>query len=133
MGYGPMVGVDLSPGMLSVAKRKDIYVELRQMTLGEQLDLPDRTFGAIRCCGTISPKHAPAHSFDELVRVAKPGAVVVFSLRDDDAQEPEFLRKLEDLEHEKRWRPMFRTPDFRGMPYGDLQISHRVYVYEVSD
>lgn len=133
MGYGPIVGIDLSQGMLSVAKRKDIYVELRQMKLGDRLEFPDHSFAAVMCCGTITPKHAPAHSFDELVRVTKPGGVIVFSLRDDAGQEPEYPGKLESLESEKQWRAIFKTRNFRGMPNDELQISHRVYVYEVCD
>ena len=45
------------------------------------------TFAAVLSSGTITPRHAPAHSFDELIRVAMPGASIVFSLRDDPAQE----------------------------------------------
>ena len=131
MGYGPIVGVDLSDGMLAVAERKGIYVERRQMRLGEPLDFPDHAFAAVLCCGTITPKHAPAHSFDELVRVTKPGGLIVFSLRDDEGQEPAYPDKLKSLERERRWRAVFKTGNFVGMPNDDLQISHRIYVYEV--
>ena len=41
MGYGPITGIDLSDGMLGVARSKGFYAELRQMTLGEHLDFPD--------------------------------------------------------------------------------------------
>ena len=132
MGYGPIVGIDLSQGMLSVAKRKGIYADLRQMKLGDRLDFLDHSFGAVMCCGTITPRHAPADSFDELIRVAKSGALIVFSLRDDEGQEPEYPRKLECLERERRGRTIYRTANFRGMPHGDLQLSHRVFVFEVA-
>ena len=32
VGYGPITGIDLSEGMLDIARDKGIYVELRQMT-----------------------------------------------------------------------------------------------------
>ena len=131
LGYGPLIGIDLSEGMLSVAKSKRIYAELQRMKLGERLDFSDDTFGAVVCCGAISPRHAPVHSFNELIRVAKPGAVIVFSLRDDDRQESEYRRLPETLERDDRWRFQFRTASFSGMPGGDVELSHRVYVYKV--
>jgi predicted TPR repeat methyltransferase len=88
LGYGPMTGIDLSEGMLDIARDKGIYAELHQMTLGEQLDFSDDTFAAVLSSGTITPRHAPAHSFDELIRVARPGAPIVFSLRDWRHQAP---------------------------------------------
>ncbi|MDH3694463.1 MAG: class I SAM-dependent methyltransferase [Gammaproteobacteria bacterium] len=83
LGYGSITGIDLSSGMLEVARRKRIYDEPRQMTLGEQLDFPDDHFSAVISSGTITPGHAPAHSFDELIRVSRAKAPIIFSLRDD--------------------------------------------------
>lgn len=131
LGYGPITGIDLSEGMLDIARRKGIYAELQQMTLGEHLDFADATFAAILSSGTITPKHAPAHSFDELIRVAQPGASIVFSLRDDPEQEPAYPEALTRLESTEAWRPVFVTPSFRGMPYGEPEITHRVHVYQV--
>ena len=132
LGYGPMTGIDLSEGMLDIARAKGIYAELHQMTLGEQLDFSDDTFAAVLSSGTITPKHAPAHSFDELIRVAMPGAPIVFSLRDDPTQEPAYPEALSRLTAAGAWRETFVTESFQGMPYGEPEISHRVHVYEVS-
>ncbi len=129
LGYGPITGIDLSEGMLAVARQKNIYEDLRQMTLGERLDFPDHTFGAVISSGVITPRHAPAHAFIELVRVTKPGAPIVFSLRDDPEQEPEYPQMLERLEKEGAWQPVFRTPSFHSMPYGEPDVTHRVHVY----
>ena len=81
LGYGPITGIDLSEGMLEVARSKGIYSELHRMTLGEPLDFPDAHFAAVMCCGVLTPGHAPASSLHELVRVARPGAPIVFSIR----------------------------------------------------
>lgn len=132
LGYGPITGIDLSEGMLSVARGKDIYDSCRQMTLGEPLDFPDDRFAAIVSCGTITPKHAPPHSFDELIRVARPGAPIVFSLRDDAAQEPEYPAALRRLEDAGQWRPIFVTCSFHSMPYGEADVTHRIHVYEMA-
>ena len=131
LGYGPITGIDLSDGMLSVSRGKGIYADLRQMTLGERLDFDDDTFAAVISSGTITPKHAPAHSFDELIRVARPGAPIIFSLRSDDAQEPEYPQAVDRLEREGLWAPVFATDPFRSMPYGEPDVLHRVHVYRV--
>ena len=132
LGYGPMAGIDLSEGMLHIARDKGIYAELHQMTLGERLRFSDDTFAAVLSSGTITPKHAPAHSFDELIRVAMPGASIVFSLRDDPTQEPAYPEALLRLTASGAWRETFVTESFKGMPYGEPEIFHRVHVYEVS-
>lgn len=132
LGYGPITGIDFSEGMLDVARSKGHYAELRQMTLGQPLDFPDDAFAAVISSGTITPGHAPAHSFDELIRVAQANAPVIFSLRDDPAQEPDYPAALERLEAAGAWVPVFRTPSFRSMPYGEPEVTHRIHVYRVA-
>ena len=69
----------MSKGMLAEAKRKGIYYKLDRMVLGETLDFPDNYFEAAVSAGTIG--HAPAESFDELIRITKSAGFKVFSLR----------------------------------------------------
>lgn len=133
LGYGPITGIDLSEGMLAIARGKNLYADLRQMTLGERLDFPDDQFAAVISSGTITPKHAPPQSFEELIRVAKPGAPIVFSLRCDEAQEPEYPATVEKLAQDGRWSHVFSTEGFRSMPYGEPEVIHRIHVYEVNE
>ena len=132
MGYGPITGIDLSEGMLEIARSKGFYAELRQMTLGEHLDFPDDHFAATLSSGCITPSHAPAHSFDELIRITKPGALIIFSMRDDAAQEPEYPAALTRLSDAGAWSEVFSTPSFQSMPYGEPDVSHRVHAYRVT-
>jgi len=132
LGYGPITGIDLSEGMLEVARAKNLYSELRQMTLGEKLDFPDDAFAAVISSGTITPHHAPPKSFEELIRVAKPGASIIFSMRDDPAQEPEYPATVIALAEAGLWHKVFSTESFYSMPYGEPEITHRVHVYEVT-
>ncbi len=130
LGYDAITGIDLSTGMLEIARRKGIYQELRQMTLGERLDFPDNHFSAVLSSGTITPGHAPAHSFDELIRVTRNQALIIFSLRDDAKQEPEYPAALKRLEDAELWRPLYKTASFHSMPYGEPEVTHRIHVYE---
>ena len=131
LGYGPIVGIDLSEGMLEIAESKGFYSDLQQATLGETLNFPDNHFGAIVSAGTITPKHAPAHSFKELVRIAKTDALIIFSLRDDSFQEPEYPAMLEELENQGKWESVFTSDNFYSMPYGEPEVTHRIHVYRV--
>lgn len=131
LGDGPL-GIDLSEGMLSVARSKGIYEELRQMALGGPLDFPDDAFAAVLSIGAITPCHAPAESFDDLIRRARPGAPFIFSLRSDAAQDPYYAETCDRLEAAGRWRHIFSTGDFVSMPYSEPDITGRIHVYEVT-
>ena len=129
LGYGPLIGLDLSPGMLDVARRKNIYADLHQGALGPQLQIPDDSMGAVLCIGTITPNHAPPDSLDGLLRAAKPGAPIVFSLRDDPAQEPAYPERAAALTAAKAWTEIWSSPSLHSMPYGAEDVTHRVHVY----
>jgi len=131
LGYGSIVGIDLSEGMLNIARSKNLYSELKQATLGEALDFPDNHFGAIISSGTITPKHAPPHSFEELIRVAKPNAPIVFSMRDDPLQEQEYPAAISQLEKDGKWESVFKGNSFHSMPYAEPEITHQIHVYYV--
>jgi len=129
-GYGPFTGIDFSKGMLDVARTKGLYQDLQQMEMGKPLDFKDETFSAILSIGTITPRHAPPHSFNELLRVAKKDAPIVFSLRDDPEQEPEYPLAVEQHTSTGNWDHIFSTESFHSMPYGEPAVTHRVHVYK---
>ncbi len=132
LGYRPIVGIDFSEGMMQVARAKGFYSELHRMVLGDRLDFDDDQFAAVISSGCITPAHAPAHSFIELIRVCRPGGLIVFSLRDDSGQLPEYPAQVQKLQDSDAWSPVFSTESFQSMPYGEDQISHRVHVYRVN-
>ena len=132
LGYGPITGIDLSDGMLAVARSKNIYAGLKQQVMGETLDFPDHHFAAVICSGVITPGHAPAHSFNELVRISRPGARIIFSMRSDPSQKPEYPAAVEALAKDGAWAHVFSTKPFHSMPYGEPDVLHQVHVYEVA-
>jgi len=76
-----VTGIDLSPGMLAVARRRaeqlSIEVDLREMD-AQQLDFADGSFDAVvftLCLCTIPD---PGRAVREGVRVARPGAPMLF-------------------------------------------------------
>lgn len=131
LGYGPIVGFDLSEGMLSVAREKKIYQNLHKMALGDGLDFPDNTFAAVISVGTITPGHAPASSFGDLIQVARPGAPIVFTLRSDPGIGPEYWETCLELEKAQKWCRQFSSEEFLAMPYTEPDVVCRAHVFEV--
>ncbi|MBI2855303.1 MAG: class I SAM-dependent methyltransferase [Chloroflexi bacterium] len=131
-GYVRVVGIDLSPGMLEQAGRKGVYRELHQMTLGEALDFPSDSFDGVVSIGVLTTGHAPPSSLDELIRVTRPGGIIVFSMRRDTYEERGFREKQEALEQEGVWILVEESPEFAGLPRGEPETPHRIYTYRVA-
>ena len=132
IGYQNMVAMDLSQGMLDIARNKGVYRELRQMTLGETLDFADDSFAATVAMGVLSLGHAPPESLDELVRVTRPGGSIIFSMIDNEIVQPKFRAKQDLLELEGRWSLVEVTALLQILPYEEPDITHRVFVYRVT-
>ena len=119
--------------MLDVARQKGIYAGLHHGALGARLDLADGSMGAVLCIGTITPNHAPPESLDGLVRVARPGAPIIFSLRDDEAQEPAYPERVTARSEAGDWTEVWTSPSLQSMPYGAEDVTHRIHVYRKTD
>ena len=129
-GFDDLHGIDLSVGMLDVARDKGIYRELRQMTLGEHLDFADDTFDAVISVGVFTTGHAPAHAFDELIRITRSGGYIFFSLK-TELHEAGFGRYLDGLEAAGKWSVAKRSERYRPMPKGEPEVEHQVWVCRV--
>ena len=131
-GFGPITGIDLSPGMLAIAKQKNIYAELHETALGEKLDFADDSFANTISVGTITPGHAPPNSFDELIRVTRKDGLIIFGMRVDELQDPAYLAMMAEYEDEGRWSKTFETDGFASMPLGEPDVINKVFVYKIN-
>jgi len=133
IGYSRIAGVDLSDGMLGVARARGAYHELHRMVLGEPLAFDDGRFVASIALGVLTVGHAPPRALDELVRVTRTGGHVIFTLTTPALEQAGFAAKLEALDAAGRWRRVDVTAPYRVMPAsateGDLES--RMYVYRV--
>ena len=129
LGYTGLCGIDLSERMLDLARKKDVYKDLRQMELGEHLDFPDAAFAAVVAAGVFSPGHAPPHCLNELIRITKPGGYAIFSVRTD--KDAGFLEKQRNLENEGRWQLVEATESYRQLPLADPKLEARCFVYRI--
>ena len=132
MGYSNLVAMDLSLGMLEEARRKEVYREYHKMTLGEHLGFADGAFDAVIAVGVFTVGHAPANSFDELVRITKPSGYIVFSLRPDTYEAAGFKQKQDELSSAGMWTLSEVSAQYQPLPKGEPEVNHQVWVYQVS-
>ena len=131
LGYEDIVGIDVAPKMLELARRKGAYRELREMELGGRLDFPDDAFAAVVSTGVFAAGHAPPESFDDLIRVTKSGGYMIVSIRTDVYEEGGFKEKQEALEREGRWQLVEVSEPFSPLRYEDPELKAQVFAYQV--
>ena len=130
-GFTNMAAMDLSQGMLDEARKKNVYSSFHQMTLGDTLGFETAQFDAVISIGVFTLGHAPVNSFDELVRVTKPGGYIVFSLRTDMVEDG-FKEYFAGLESVGKWKLAEATEPFQPLPKGEPEVFHQIWAYQVS-
>ncbi len=130
-GFTNMAAMDLSQGMLDEARKKNVYSSFHQMTLGETLGFDTAAFDAVVSVGVFTLGHAPVHSFDELVRVTKPGGYVVFSLRVDMVADG-YQEYFDKLEADGKWKLAEVSDTYQPLPKGEPEVVHQVWAFQVS-
>jgi predicted TPR repeat methyltransferase len=82
MGYPRVEALDISSGMLAVAARKNVYAALHRAALGQPLPFADATFAGIISAGVFTTGHVGPEGLDELVRICRPGGIIVLTVKD---------------------------------------------------
>lgn len=103
-GFTAIDGNDVSPDMLQVARHKGVYRDLSEADLTRPLDIPDATYDGVVCAGVFTSGHVGPQGFDELLRVAKPGAPVVATVHENVWDRDGYAAHLEALAHSGRAR-----------------------------
>ncbi|MCU0901080.1 MAG: class I SAM-dependent methyltransferase [Cypionkella sp.] len=81
LGFDPVEGLDLSPGMLAVARSKGRYARLHQLALGRALPFADGQFAAVISTGVFTTGHVGAEALPELIRITAPGGPLVLTVK----------------------------------------------------
>jgi SAM-dependent methyltransferase len=130
LGFSHLTAIDISTGMLNVARETGAYEALKREVLGEELSYPTDAFDAVISVGTLTIGHAPPDSLDELIRVTRPGGNIVFSMRPDHFEPSGFKAKQEALEEARKWKLIERGKRFHPIQ-AEPDVEHEVWVYEV--
>lgn len=130
-GNRKLEGLDISPAMLQEARKKRCYTALYQEALGGTLALPTAAFDAVVCVGVFVRGHAPSSSFDDLIRVTRPGGHIIFTLRPEFYAGTDFKDKMATLTDVGRWRWVETGEPFDTSIKDFPGINLQVWVYEV--
>jgi MFS family permease len=129
-GFRRMDALDLSPGMLAEAARKNVYADLREGRLGDRLDYETGAYDGVVSAGVLTTGHAPASSLDELVRITRHGGHLIFTVRSDEMP-PGYAEKMAELDETGRWELVERGDEFQALPAAEPEVLVRVWVYRV--
>lgn len=77
-------GIDVSPGMLKLAKDTKVYRDLWPVDMTKPIEQPDNFYDVVTCVGTFTTGHVgPTPALEELVRVMKKGGLLVATILDN--------------------------------------------------
>ncbi|XP_038676195.1 methyltransferase-like protein 27 isoform X2 [Scyliorhinus canicula] len=107
LGFKNFHGIDGSEGMLKVAESKGLYQSLKKFLIvpGEQLPAPSDTYDLVIVVGALSYGLLSLDVLPELLRVAKPGAFICLSTKDEMGREymQQLLVCMDELESKGLW------------------------------
>jgi ubiquinone/menaquinone biosynthesis C-methylase UbiE len=81
LGYPHVEALDVSKGMLEVAKRKRVYAALHNLALGTALPFTDGHFAGIVSAGVFTSGHVGVEGLDELIRICRSGGAIVLTIK----------------------------------------------------
>lgn len=96
-GVRKIDGVDLSPGMMEVARRTGVYRSLLEVDLTKPLQQRSQSYDAIICVGTLTGGHVGPEALDEFIRAVKKGGIVVATVRQLFWDGDGYKAKVDDL------------------------------------
>jgi predicted TPR repeat methyltransferase len=74
-GIGPVDGIDISAEMLAIAAAKGVYRRTILADLTRALPIESSVYSGLISAGTFTHGHVGPEAFEELLRIARPGAV----------------------------------------------------------
>ncbi|MEY4680510.1 MAG: class I SAM-dependent DNA methyltransferase [Alphaproteobacteria bacterium] len=81
LGYPRVEGLDISEGMLAVARARGGYAALHRAALGGKLAFGDGHFAGIIAAGVFTTGHVGAEALPELARITRPGGKMVLTVK----------------------------------------------------
>ncbi|KAF1927019.1 S-adenosyl-L-methionine-dependent methyltransferase [Didymella exigua CBS 183.55] len=101
IGAKDIDGLDISKGMLQVARKSGVYKDLKIADLMKKLKFDDGEYycghDALTCCGTFTHGYLGPEPLAEFVRIAKSGGVVVATVLDSHWVEKGFEAEAKRL------------------------------------
>jgi SAM-dependent methyltransferase len=115
LGYPRIEALDISPGMLAVARAKNLYTALHNLALGGPLPFADGYFAGVISAGVFTTGHVGPEGLGELLRICRPGGVVVLTVK-DALWTAGFAAHVEGLASSGKAALVEETPLYLSMP-----------------
>ena len=93
-------GLDISAEMLAVAFAKGYYKKTIECNLLERLPIVSAKYDGIISAGTFTHGHVGPAALDELLRIAKPGALFCLSINFEHFETAGFNQKLIEIDND---------------------------------
>lgn len=132
LGYRDIAGLDLSPDMLTVAQSTHAYASLTRARLGDPLPYDADQFAGTLCIGSFGPGHAPPSSLRELVRVTRPGGMILFNVVEATWKDQGFPAVCDHLTRNGAWQQIEDSGPFRPYTIGEPDLLTRLFVCRVT-
>jgi len=115
MGYPHVEALDISQGMLAQAAKKGAYKALHNLALGGPLPFADGEFAGVVSAGVFTSGHVGVEGIDELIRVCRPGGVLVLTVK-NTLWDGGFSARIAELEGERLIARAEETEPYVSMP-----------------
>jgi ubiquinone/menaquinone biosynthesis C-methylase UbiE len=81
LGYPEVEALDISEGMLEIARKKGLYTAYHHLALGGPLPFADGAFAGVISSGVFTSGHVGPEGLDELLRICCSGGAVVMTVK----------------------------------------------------
>jgi predicted TPR repeat methyltransferase len=81
MGYPRIEALDISEGMLNVARTKNCYAAFHVAALGNPLPFADNNYAAIISSGVFTSGHVGVEGLEELIRICAKGGHIILTVK----------------------------------------------------
>jgi len=111
LGFVAIDGLDLSPEMMQVAARRNVYRNFITADLNRPLPMRDGSYAGASCSGTFTHGHVDARCLDEVFRILQRGAPFSFTVKLEVWEPLGFKAMLAQLKADGRIAEVVTTHD----------------------
>ncbi|OAA39347.1 Methyltransferase domain-containing protein [Metarhizium rileyi] len=95
-------GIDLSPGMLDIARKTGVYQSLDVTDMSKSIPQKDGSYKVVVCIGTFTQGHVGPEAMSELVRVTEKTGLIVATVLASIWESGGYAAKVASLEDDGR-------------------------------
>ncbi|AZO09983.1 MULTISPECIES: methyltransferase domain-containing protein [unclassified Mesorhizobium] len=129
-GYPNVEALDISQGMLDRAAAKGVYSALHRLAMGGPLPFTDGAYAGIVSAGVFTSGHVGSEGLDELIRICRPGGIIVLTVK-NTLWQAGFADRIADLEAKGAVTRVEETRPYASMPGEGDTVPSRCLVLRV--